>query len=357
MGLVRVRHALDAGWPQGEGVEAQHDMLPEWTRLQRLGIRPFRPLKLWNFRGLRWYLLRGLLARRCIQEHLDGDAPPDVVHVTTSTIAFMLPRLQRRVPCVPSLDTLAMDWTNMNNGLAPGARGPFPLRAVEPFERRALETAPLSVAWTDTVARRINAVAPKAKVATLHPGVDLTEFTPRTGPREEGPVRVLFVGGRWKDKGGPDLLAALGPQLGREVVLDAVTPEQLPAQEGLAVHQATPGSSLVADLFARADIFCLPTMVDACPFVITEAMASGVPVVANDTASIAELVGAGGLIVPQRDRAELSRALQALIDDPALRARLGAEGRARVEAHYDARVNTPKLVTLLRDVAERHPAD
>ena len=139
-------------------------------------------------------------------------------------------------------------------------------------------------------------------------------------------------------------------------MLDAVTPERVPAQEGLAVHEATPGSSLVADLFARADVFCLPTTVDACPFVITEAMASCVPVVAADTASIPELVGGGGLIVPQRDPAELRRALQALIDDPELRARLGAEGRARVETHYDARVNTPKLVSLLREVAERHPA-
>jgi len=325
--------------------------------LQRKGIRSFKPLKVWNFRAVRWFLLRGLLARRCIQEHLDGAAPPDVVHVTTSTIAFMLPRLQRRVACVPSLDTLAIDWTNMINGLPPGARGPLPLRVLEPLERRALETAPLSIAWTDTVARRVKAVAPKAAVATLHPGIDLTEFTPRSPQsRAEGPVRVLFVGGRWKDKGGPDLLAALGPQLGREVVLDAVTPERLPVQEGLAVHEATPGSSLVTDLFARADVFCLPTTVDASPFVITEAMASCVPVVAADTASIPELVGAGGLIVPQRDPAELSRALQALISDPALRARLGAEGRARVEAHYDARVNTPKLVSLLREVAERHPA-
>jgi glycosyltransferase involved in cell wall biosynthesis len=188
-------------------------------------------------------------------------------------------------------------------------------------------------------------------VEVLHPGIDLTTFRPGDGHSRSGEGRVLFVGGRWEDKGGPDLLAALGDDLGRGVELDVVTPAAIPSRPGLTVRSAGPGSPEVLGLFRRADVLCLPTYVDAVPWVVIEAMACGVPVVATDVGSIPELVGDAGRIVAPGDRTGLRAALLGLLADADLRAALGAAGRAAAEERFDARRNTGRLLSLLADVA------
>jgi glycosyltransferase involved in cell wall biosynthesis len=139
--------------------------------------------------------------------------------------------------------------------------------------------------------------------------------------------------------------------LGHTVHLDVVTTDNVTPVEGMSVHSGAPGSSEVAELFANADVFCLPTRADACPWVVLEAMASGVPVVSTTVGSIPELVGDGGMVVEPTDAAALAEALEALLGDRERRESMGAAGRARAEAHYDARRNTPRLVELLREVA------
>lgn len=359
MGHVRVRHAVEAGLPQaGQAVQTVYDRVAPWTWFQRrILLRWFTPLKMWNLHSLRFHLLRGWLARRIIQRRIREESAPDVAHVTTSQIAFLLPGIQARIPCVISMDTLLVDWSNQTHGMLPGASPPLGLamlRPLRPLERRTLARAPLCIAWTQGVADDVRRFAPAAKVTTLHPGLDLTQFQPRRGDRPSGPVRVLFVGGRWRQKGGPDLLAALGSHLGDTVELDVVTTEPLEGLPGLRVHRAEPGSATVSDLFARADVFCLPTTLDACPWVVIEALASGVPIVASRTGSIPELVGEAGIIVPQRNLTALRGALERLLEDGELRRRMGAAGRKRAELHYDARKNTPHLLSLLTEVANEH---
>jgi glycosyltransferase involved in cell wall biosynthesis len=65
-------------------------------------------------------------------------------------------------------------------------------------------------------------------------------------------------------------------------------------------------------------------------------MAAGLPVVATRVGGVPELVvdGETGFLVPPADPPALAAALQRLLDEPQLRARLGAAGRARVEEHF-----------------------
>jgi glycosyltransferase involved in cell wall biosynthesis len=350
IGLARASHAIETGLPQVAGdVNPKHVVIPPFTRWQRRWMRPVQRWDKLNLQSVRWHLVRGWVARRLIREQMRL-SQPDVVHITTVHVAFLLSGVQRRLPCVLSIDVLVTDWARAKRFVPPGARTPSYLAPLAPLERRALRAAPLNVAWTDTVAARIREFEPKAKVTTLHPGLDLEAFrpTPRTA---DGPLRVLFVGGRWEEKGGPDLLAALGSRLGRGVELDVVTEASLEPREGVHLHRATPGSSLIEELFSRADVFCLPTSIDAVPFVVLEAMASGVPVISTQVGSIPELLGGGGLTCEAGDRAGLAEALGALLEDPARRRAMGEAGRARAEEHYDARKNTPRLIELLRGVA------
>jgi glycosyltransferase involved in cell wall biosynthesis len=69
---------------------------------------------------------------------------------------------------------------------------------------------------------------------------------------------------------------------------------------------------------------------------VLEAMAMGLPVVATDVPGCREAVVAGetGFLVPPRNVDELVGAIQKLVEDPALRRRMGQAGRARVVQHF-----------------------
>ncbi len=350
MGLIRVLHALRAGLEEAGGeVEADELSVRPFTRWERRYVRYVPGLEGGGFGSVRWHLTRGRVARRAIEQRL-RERPADVVHMTTDQVALALGGLRDRLPIVLSLDTLTVDWAKARRYIPPEAETPRFLKPLGVLEKRALERAPLSIAWTDTVAERIRRLAPDARVAVLHPGIDLQAFRPSTDRSRSGPTRVLFVGGRWEQKGGPQLLEAMRPLLGAAVELDVVTTDEVEPLAGLTVHGGAPGSATVAELFARADIFCLPTFVDAAPFVVAEAMASGLPVISTTVNSIPELVGDAGLLVGAGDVEGLRGALETLLGDPATRVDMGAAGRARAEAHYDARKNTPRLIELLREV-------
>jgi glycosyltransferase involved in cell wall biosynthesis len=93
----------------------------------------------------------------------------------------------------------------------------------------------------------------------------------------------------------------------------------------------------VARILAAADIFCLPSHFEGLPMSVIEAMLTGLPVVATDIRGPREQVrdGETGYLVPARSVAPLAGALSRLAGDPALRARMGAAGRAFALAHFD----------------------
>lgn len=68
--------------------------------------------------------------------------------------------------------------------------------------------------------------------------------------------------------------------------------------------------------------------------VLIEAMAAGCPVVGTDSGEIPHVIGDAGIVVPERDVGQLQAVLQRLMEDAALRGRLAAQGRARVERYY-----------------------
>jgi len=92
----------------------------------------------------------------------------------------------------------------------------------------------------------------------------------------------------------------------------------------------------MAEWYAGADVFCLPSLYEGFPLAILEAMAAGLPVVATAVAGIPEAVEAGvtGLLVPPEDSDALARALAELAADPERARRMGEAGRRRVETDF-----------------------
>jgi glycosyltransferase involved in cell wall biosynthesis len=158
-------------------------------------------------------------------------------------------------------------------------------------------------------------------------------------------VVVIAVSRLVRHKGYLELLAAM-----RDVPAELwVVGERLSSDRGedLAPHFAASGLGEnlrllgyredVSALLAAADIFVLPSHFEGLPMSVIEAMLSGLPVVATGIKGPREQVAEGetGLLVPPRTVAPLAAALRRLATDPALRARMGAAGRARALARYD----------------------
>ena len=112
--------------------------------------------------------------------------------------------------------------------------------------------------------------------------------------------------------------------------------------------QANPYPALAA-----LDVFVLPSRVDAFPLVVLEAMILGVPVVAFDVGGVAEQVGGAGILVPAGDRDGLEAAVRKLVDDPALRKRLGLAGQARVTELYGIEDFDRRVVELIDRTGKR----
>jgi starch synthase len=107
---------------------------------------------------------------------------------------------------------------------------------------------------------------------------------------------------------------------------------------------------VVIQLYAHATIFCCPSIYEPFGIINLEAMACGTPVVASNVGGIPEVVvdGETGLLVPLEQQEappyepvdpqgfsrDLAAALNRLLADPALRARMGEAGRQRVEAQF-----------------------
>jgi glycosyltransferase involved in cell wall biosynthesis len=92
----------------------------------------------------------------------------------------------------------------------------------------------------------------------------------------------------------------------------------------------------VGDWYATLDAFLLTSLNEGTPVVAIEALAAGVPVVATDAGGTRTVVDDGetGFVVPVGDVDGLADRLTRLRDDPALRARFGATGAARMRERF-----------------------
>ncbi|MEV7772408.1 glycosyltransferase family 4 protein [Kitasatospora sp. NPDC086791] len=93
----------------------------------------------------------------------------------------------------------------------------------------------------------------------------------------------------------------------------------------------------LVDLYRSAEVACVPSLYEGFSLPAAEAMATGTPLVATTGGAIPEVAGPDGetcLAVPPGEADALATALGRLLDDPRLRAGLGAAGRERVLARF-----------------------
>lgn len=90
----------------------------------------------------------------------------------------------------------------------------------------------------------------------------------------------------------------------------------------------------VVKWYAKADIFCLPSLIDTNPVVVQEAMSLGIPIVASNVGAVSEIVDKSGLIVDKANSMALYVALNKLVEDKKLREEMGNVGYDRIKKYY-----------------------
>jgi glycosyltransferase involved in cell wall biosynthesis len=89
--------------------------------------------------------------------------------------------------------------------------------------------------------------------------------------------------------------------------------------------------------YSLADVYVAPSLLEGLGITPIEAMACGTPAIVTSASSGPEEVGDAGLVVPACDPRALSDAILQLLDDDALRQRMGQMGRERVVREFSYR--------------------
>lgn len=200
---------------------------------------------------------------------------------------------------------------------------------------------------------------PERQVHPIHVGMDLELW--RSDPR---PVtndadaarrfRILFVGGDFVRKGGAMLLEVFKSRFQHNAELHLVTkqaPRELPPH--VVVHDDfLPNDPRLTALYAASDVLVVPTTADLGPlWVFLEAMAMRLPVIGTRVGASTEVIrhGDNGFVIDTHDAASLGDAIQTLMDDAPLRRQMGENGRRLIERDFNASVNVPKILGVMKN--------
>jgi len=159
------------------------------------------------------------------------------------------------------------------------------------------------------------------------------------------PLLVRACGGL----AGPFRLVIVGEGPEREAILAAAR------AMGIADRVVLPGFLDRPYRFVSAfDIIALSSKSEQLPISVVEGMAAGLPVVSTPVGDVARMVSAENApLVLGADEVLLRDALQLLVSDPALRARLGAANQAKARQEYDASVMIARYRDLYAGVMRR----
>jgi glycosyltransferase involved in cell wall biosynthesis len=176
------------------------------------------------------------------------------------------------------------------------------------------------------------------RISVVPPGFDGVTAHGLSSGSSGGPLRALCVA-QWIPR--KDIMTLVEawmlherPGAVLELVGETDADPAYAARVWTALEAASPGSIAVSGrvddaglgaAYASADLFVLPSRYEGYGIVYAEALACGLPVIACNVGPLPELVGkeAGVLIAPDNAR-ELCAALDLLLGDPALRARMSA---------------------------------
>lgn len=303
-----------------------------------------------------WSLRAGIKTRKAlIEARRQAAVKPDLYFFHTQVTALFGVGLVKNTPKVISLDATPINYDSVGSAYNHKRGDAFSEFLKFKINQRALQSANRLITWCDWAKQSlINDYKVQSEIAVIAPGTDLSLWQRRAdeyNTQNEQPVRLLFVGGAFKRKGGELLLDVFRRNFMGQAELHLVTQEKLELSENernsiFVYNNVTSNSPQLQSLFKKADVFVLPTEADCLPVVMGEAMAAGLPIVTTQVGAIPEVVtdGYNGMTIKPGDGAALTKALGGLITSATLRRTLGANGRKRAETDHDAAKNALQII-------------
>jgi lipopolysaccharide/colanic/teichoic acid biosynthesis glycosyltransferase len=207
------------------------------------------------------------------------------------------------------------------------------------------------------------AITPEHAVLIKGSGVDPAVYRPTPPP--DGPPLVVLAARMLRDKGIEDFVQAAemlkeqGIQARFALAGDpdpgnptAIPEEELQQWHRKGVIEYWGKQTDMLKIFTNAHIACLPSLREGVPKALIEAACCGRPLVATDVPGCREIVqdGVNGFLVPPHNARALARALGSLIEDPALRERMGARARQIAAADFSLQGVIDKNLAVYSDV-------
>jgi glycosyltransferase involved in cell wall biosynthesis len=263
---------------------------------------------------------------------------PDVIDLWEepwSLVSVQACRLRRKI--LPRARIVSETEQNIDKHL------PFPF---ERFRSYTLANADFAVGRSTEAVEVIRRKGFRGPAETVPNGVDAELFRPmdRENCRRQLGLSgfvVGYVGRMVEEKGVLDLLHAVRlcpADVNMIAAGDGPLRRQLAdSLDRIRVLPALPLAELPS-LMNAMDVLVLSSQTtkswkEQFGRVVIEAHACGTPVIGSNSGAIAEVVGAGGLVVPEKNPPALAAAIMQLRDDPLRRQKLGEAGRGQALAH------------------------
>ncbi|MCZ2343983.1 MAG: glycosyltransferase [Bacteroidales bacterium] len=270
--------------------------------------------------------------------------------------ANLLGRIAARRLGIPAV-AVSRGWTGENRKV----------RVYEALDRRHLRFMDHVVAVSEGQAAKVRRCrVPERKLTVIRNSARLAAFTqpdPTYRERLAGlfPVSVqnlplVLAAGRLSPEKGFDVLVQAASQvLNARFVLfgegtERLRLEQLVSALGLSARFQMPGFTAECDRFLPwADLFVLPSHTEGLPNVALEASSAGVPVVATAVGGTPEVVADDetGFLVPPAQPDLLATRIREFLADAALRQRMGAAGRRRMQERFTFSAQADAYIQLL----------
>jgi glycosyltransferase involved in cell wall biosynthesis len=294
----------------GGELDHEHSVAGAWTTWPRLGL-----VFLMNLAG------GGALDVAC--------RGYDLFH--SSNMVRVAPRRARLTATLHDLTTLLMPELHTGGNI----------HADEYFANNILKRAAGLIAVSENTkqdAVRLLSIEPD-RIEVIYSGVDERFFTAK--PLVRTRPYVLFLG-------------TIEPRKNLDALLDAwrfvpddfdlliagpagwnseATIARLRSDAGNIYYLGYLPESEIPALTAGASAFAYPSLYEGFGFPVAQAMAASVPVVTSNTSCLPEIAGEGALCVDPRSPAQIGAALNRVLSDAALSARLGAAGRQRAQRY------------------------
>lgn len=270
---------------------------------------------------------------------------PDLVHIATESTVGWSGRSWARKNRIPLVSSFHTDFPAYLAGYGFGGLERPVWRGLKAFHSRARITFCPSTATRNQLRRH----GFSHDIRIWSRGVDTEQFSPeyrRDEVRREvapGAEKILVYTGRLAPEKRLDVLMeafplvrrALGSGVALVLVGDGPWMGRLREQAGEGVHFLGYRRGVaLAEAYAAGDVFAFPSDTETFGNVVTEALASGLPVVAPARGGVVDSVipDRTGILVPPRDSQAFADALVRLLTDDPLRTRLAAGARAFAEA-------------------------